>query len=433
MTTPRPPSIETRIISEPFAPAYHTDDVVYIVGPPGAGATGTATDDPSHAGRTLASLEDFIGTDGIVHDAVDDIADQIDTNIIVALTPAVPTFAEVITALEKAYQAERNPTILYAPGMTHLGTPLGGGLAAAMDDVTTSLTFTTAPDPALSADLLLQVDNEIMIVDVAGDAGDVIYVVRRGEEGTDAVMHLLAAVVTDLRNPVVTELEELAEALECNAIADAPFASISAAIAWADAGNVKANVMGVFNRINGTRWPGGAWLGGALEVTGENGRQRGIEHARVSGITSLQYNLSHSPRLSVTTDVSRLVGAYLSTLVFRNGHYEIVGDTFKGVADARKHWSTSRVVHHLEHVLEIQGEHYTGQGITRQRLITIAEGLEKAGRILVTNGELAGLSIIPDPVANTPAAREGGFAHFTADATTIVPLDHIRIDLALKV
>ena len=192
--------------------------------------------------------------------------------------------------------------------------------------------------------------------------------------------------------------------------------------------------MGVFNRANGTRWPGGLWLGGALEVTGEFGRQRGIEHARVSGITSLQHNLSHSPRLSVTTDVSRIVGAYLSTLVFRNGHYEIVGDTFRGVADARKHWSTSRVVHHLEHVLETAGEHYTGQGITRQRLITIAEGLEKAGRTLVTNGELSALTVIPaSDTINNQAAREGGFAHFTADATTIVPLDHIRIELALRV
>ena len=116
MTTPRPPSIETSIVAEPFAPAYHTEDVIFLVGPAGAGATGTPTDNPSHATRSLADLETYIGTDGILHNAAEDIFDQIDTNIIAALLPASPTPQQILDTLDKAYQAEANPTVLYAPG-----------------------------------------------------------------------------------------------------------------------------------------------------------------------------------------------------------------------------------------------------------------------------------------------------------------------------
>ena len=73
----------------------------------------------------------------------------------------------------------------------------------------------------------MQIENEIVAVDAAPVGTPTVYTVRRGQEMTVAAGHSNGDMVTDLRSPVVTELEELAESLECNAIADAPFTPAS--------------------------------------------------------------------------------------------------------------------------------------------------------------------------------------------------------------
>ena len=336
-TRPRPPSIESSIDADPLIPLHHSDALYYVVGPPGADASGNGADaeNPSPRATSLASLEPFIGTDGITRTAVEAIFDQVDTNVVVALTPANPTQAQVISTLQKVRRLTDRPTHLYPPGQTVLGARIGMPAAAINDSVTT-LTLAAAAINMVEEGEILRIENELLrVTDVTSQT---VFTVDRGAYGTTAAAHANTAPVTDLHSPVATELIQLVDELDCDSVADAPRISVQGAIQWANAGNVGPGVMGVFNRGD-NNWPGGFWLGAAADRAAEHGRARGIEHAPVKGISSLDYELSHSPRSTVDTDVSNLVGAYLSTLVRRRGRVEIVGDTYKGLDDARKTWS----------------------------------------------------------------------------------------------
>ena len=433
-TRPRPPSISSSVEGEPLTPLHHSEALYYIVGPPGAGASGTgaAGERPSLVHNSLASLESFMGTDGATHDAVEAIFDQVDTNVAVALTPANPTAAQSVSALEKVRFLTDRPTHLYAPGQTVTGVQIGqvsGILAIAA----TALTLAADATMRVEVDELLQIESEIVRVEVVTDQAN--FTVARAQEGTAAAAHAANTSVTDLRSPVATELGQLVDELECVAVADAPITSILAAIAWADAGNVRPDVMGVFNRAD-NKWPGGFWLGAADDVAAEYTRARGIQHARVGGVTSLEYELTHSPRATVETDVSNLVGAYLSTLVRRRGHVEIVGDTFKGVDDARRKWSVSLVVQHLRRISEEAAESFIGPGARQSTITRLAAHVERAGRQLVGDdeeAELSFLSMTPHPVDNTAQARANGLAALRAIIETVAPIERIEIPITLRI
>ena len=141
----------------------------------------------------------------------------------------------------------------------------------------------------------------------------------------------------------------------------------------------------------------------------------------------------HSSRATVPTDVSRLVAAYISTLVSRNGRIEIIGQQFRGVIDVRRYWSNSRMVDILERLMETEAERFIGAGITRQSLLRIAEAMERVGRTLVVSGEMADLTVVPNPTTNTQAERANGKANFIVNATTLVPLGSVTLDLVLRI
>ena len=435
MTAPRPPSITTTITGDPLTPRHHSDAHLFLVGPPGTGAsgdglpvTGPGAERPSDYATGLAGLEDFIGTDGPLHTAVEAIFDRLDTNIAVALTPAGATHAQVVSTLEKARFLEDAPTHLYAPGLTVLGDTLGD-LAADIVAAGGSVELAADAVHTVEVDEYLQIEDEIVRVTAVTDQQN--FTVERGELGTSAADHASGVDVLDIRSPVCTELESLGEELECLAVADAPSLSEELAVEWANAGNVRPNVMGVFNKTD-NEWPGAAWLAAALDVAAEHGRQRGIELARVTGVTNLQYELSYSPRETVDTDVSRLVGAYLSTLVRRRGHVQIVGDSLKGVADARRFWSVALVVHHSQRIAELAKEPFIGVGATPSTVTRVASHVERAVRQLVPR-ELRFASVIPHPVYNTAEARANGDVELEGIFGTISPARTIRTRIRLAI
>ena len=430
MTMPTPPLIITNIIAEPILPVNEVVDLVFLVGPPGAGATGNGAADeaPSAIATNVSALEAFIGTDGVVHDAIVAITEQITTRIAVALTPSSPTPADSVAALNKAMQLSAAPTLMYAPGQTILGAEVGL-LSGTLTSASTALSLAGAPDSAFAADSYLRISDEYMQI-VSGSGTD--YVVLRGVLGSAAADHNATDVVHNFMSPVVQRLGILTTELTCKAVADAPFESVERAEAWSEAGNTINDVMAVFNRPD-SMWVGGAWIGAILALATRFNRARGIEFAPVGGVASLDHALSHSSRASVPTDVSRLVAAYISTLVSRNGRIEIIGQQFRGVIDVRRYWSNSRMVDILERLMETEAERFIGSGITRQSLLRIAEAMERVGRTLVVSGEMADLTVVPHPTANTQAARANGEASFVVNATTLVPLGSVTLDLVLRI
>ena len=434
-TRPRPPSISSSVEGEPLIPLHHSEALYYIVGPPGAGATlsGGINERPTAVFTALdATLEGLIGTDGITHTAVEAIFDQVDTNVVVKIVPSDPSHQQSIDGLEQIrYVSGSVPTHLYAPGQTALGSVLGtivGTLAAGAD----TLTLAAAALMNVEVDELLRIQDEI--VRVTAVASQTSFTIERAQHGTADVAHITSS-VSDILSPVATELRQLVDEYECVAVADAPRNSILAAIAWADAGNVGENVMGVFNRAD-NNWPGGFWLGAAAAVAARYTRARGIQQAKVGGVTSLEYELTHSPRATVTTDVSNLVGAYLSTLVRRRGRVEIVGDTFKGPVDARKKWSVALVVNHLRRLLEESAESFIGPAGRHSTVVRLASHVQRAGRQLVGDGEEAELnflSVVPHPVDNTADARANGLAALNAIVETVSPIERIEIPITLRI
>ncbi len=429
MTMPRPPSVSSTVTGDPVTPLHHSDAHLFLVGPPGSSASGTGAPNERPRGYAtgLAALEPFIGTDGPLRTAVESIFDRVDTSIAVALTPANPTHAQVEAALEKVRFLEQEPTHLYAPGLTVTGSVLG---ALSSDIAIDASSVVLAADAVhrVEVDEYLQLDDEVVRVTAVTDQHT--FTVERGELGTAAAAHTSGDNVLDIRSPVVTELESLAEELECLAVADAPSGSVDLAVAWAGEGNVRPNVMGVFNRTD-NEWPGADWLAAALDVAAVHGRQRGIELARVTGVTNLEHELSYSPRSAASTDVTRLVGAYLSTLVRRHGQVQIVGDSLKGVTDARKTWSVALVVHHAQRLAEAAGEAFIADEGNETTITRLASHVERAVRQLVPR-ELRYASVLPHPTLDTQHARDAGDAHLQAIFDTVRPIKRIVIPIRLR-
>ena len=247
--------------------------------------------------------------------------------------------------------------------------------------------------------------------------------------GTAGVTTAASSVITDSTNG----LEALCEELQCVAVADAAYDTVANAVTWAG-NNTKPNVMGAFNRAEvttGVYKPISPYIAGAAEeVATLHGLQRGIQYARIKGIVGLEKQLSHSSRAGVTTDVSQLVGAYLSTGVIRRGVPQIVGDTFNHVADRRKEWAVARVAHHLEHVTEEEGENYISHSDSVSSLANIANAMQRAANQLVPN-EIQSVTVSPSPDNNatTRAARQ---ALFVASMTPHGSINSIRIDLTIN-
>ena len=237
--------------------------------------------------------------------------------------------------------------------------------------------------------------------------------------------------------PTKATLQAVCQLNDIHATCAMPYASVAAAVTAARASSHN-RVMNVFGGVNGTGDPltnfkqaEGWYMGAAIARARELGLQAGLEHAPVHGIHNSNHNLSHSPRSSITTDVSQLVAAYIGTIVQHRQAWEIQGSYMAGWSDGRSQWPVARVIDHLEHVLEESGIGWLGRTDTR-RLVTVALGLERAGQQLVANGELFSLTIEPHPTANTAATRATGRAIFLAHVGVRTPLAHIEIELVLE-
>lgn len=419
MTTPRLPSVDVTVAPAPVVAPHHTDDVVYMVG--AADASGSIGEGPSTPTRSISTIQGLIGSQGVLYDNLVVMLNAVDTRVSFAATPGRITQT-----------------------------------TAAINDSDTTVTVQEVSGYA--AGMSIRVDAEIMqIQSISGST----LTVTRASAGTTAVGHVDGATVFPIptndqtiaalnqanavnqlitvlaapgrqrgvngastsANAVNTHLNVLANQLECKAVSRTVQDVYSNMLVWA-MNNYQPNVMLVGNVPNE-----GAWLGAALAVTGQYGRQRGIEHAPLLGTTELPFRVTYSPRRAVSSQAETLVEAFLSIGVERNGRKEIVGHTFHGVTDTTRYWSVARVIDHVKHALEIAGEAHIGAGNTELGRAAVASDLETVGRQSVRAGELRSFNAIVSPDRNTPETEAQGIAAIDCAAGTIVPVSTIPIRL----
>ena len=293
-------------------------------------------------------------------------------------------------------------------------------------------TLTTVADvtPTLTSGVIIQVENELM--EVRSQSGTKAIEVTRGVAGTVAAAHAAGQGVSNMNSPITAELESLAAEFECLAIADAPDGTVGQSVEWADAGNVRPTVMGIDNWVN-TFAPGSFWLNAVMRRAAEDGYQRGIDGAPVIGVERLSRSLSHSPRAATATDVSRLVGAYLSVIALNRGQAQIVGDTFKGVDNATRIWSIAAVARRVITTAEIAAEAWQSRAASEDNLEDQAYSVEKSLSLLINNGEIAYAIVTTHPTKNTQAAREAGRSQLFARVGVWHPIKQTIIDLELPI
>ena len=422
MTTPTAPEVTISVSGRPTAEAPLGDDVVMLVGPGGPGATlAPGTLSPVYLDRATARTA--VGSSGPVYDALDGIYGQVRESVMVSLTP------------DKA-----------------------SALDGAINDAVTSVTVDDGSKYA-AGDLLI-VESEQM--DVSSVAGNVL-TVERGANSTTAAAHdddtavsapptsaqsvaalnlvsqanMLPTVLyapgqtagptgeVTAADAVASRLNIVAEDIGGRAIGDAPRSTLNNALTWAG-GNTDSHLLGIFNSPDGKN-PGGYWLGAALRQAILYGLQRGIEHAEVDGVLALQHALSHNALTGTNTDVSLAVAGYLSVLVAANGRTEIIGETFRQVSTAERHWSVARVVDNLRRVLAVSARRFLNRGNTESLRDEAANTMERAGRRLVARGFLTSLTVVPNPAQNTAENIALGQAFFIATAGVITPLGSVSI------
>ncbi len=375
-TIPRVPGIDFSITAPAPAPVHHLDDTVYLVGLAGTGGSAAVGDLVGPFGSE-ADAAAALGTGSALRAAVHAIYQQASPTIYCAISaataPGKPSAAEVVAALGMARALPVTPTVLGAPG-----------LCSGTDADASSLTSLTASGVVAGGRALAGEFDSVFVAD--------------GPDGS-------AITATDIGT-------------------------------WADA-NVGAGAMMVANavRVGGAYVSAaGYWIGAALAVTAEYGRARGLADAPVASAAAVRLALTSSPRPSVTTQVSTLVGKYVSVLHRGPGGVMLIGETIGGVTDLRRLWSVSRVVAHAERVMRGAARAYMGASTRPVTLGVISQVMQTAGRTLVTADppELDDLVVRPDVARNTPAARAAQQGFFIADLGLIVPLNRISVGLALS-
>ena len=380
MTTPQPPGIVFTHNAPSPPPARRGDDVVFAAGLLGTGATAGPGDTV-----TITSVADLaaLGSDGPLRLCLGDLLDQQLVTVVVqavtATTAGKPSGAEVSAALEVARAMSSPPTVMMAPALT------------AGSDADASLANSSAASAVAAKlkSLAAEFDDTIAILDPPGSAG-----------------HSAA-----------------------NAAA-----AVALANTWAG-NNRGQRAMCVFNgprMSSGWRPACGAWLGAALARSTRQGRAWGLADTPVNA-GQLQYDLTSSRSPTATTQISSLVGNYISVLHQAPGGAVIVGETMGGYTDVRRLWSVQRVVDHADLIMRGAVREHMGGATTVPTLREVAGIMQRAGRQLVqqTPKELNDVTVTVDEALNDPAARLAQTAYFDVTYQTIIPLSQVRVNVTL--
>ena len=185
--------------------------------------------------------------------------------------------------------------------------------------------------------------------------------------------------------------------------------------------------------------PAGGWyLGAALRQASQFGRQAGINTLPVIGANALRRSVQSSPIREVATSGRQLVEAYGAGLITGDSGTEVLGDTFKGLAetDPRRYWGPRLVVDEAEHVglrtlAQYVGDDTVGNTPARRRYVStkVVESIES----LVLAKEALRVEGRPHPTRNTPAAVAARHMYIQVFLTLIIATNHITVELTIGV
>ena len=193
----------------------------------------------------------------------------------------------------------------------------------------------------------------------------------------------------------------------------------AAAVTWA-AANTPDRVMAVFGGEGAGEYVQGAWLGAALRIAADNGRQWGVQLGRVRGLGALQDTMSLA-----SADLALLDGANISSVVTINGVHRIAGGSFDYASadDPQRDWSVARVVDHAQRIVRQRWEQGGMIGSTASSSSLAAE-LEAALSPLIINGELTSASV-------TPVSAVGANRTFDIPLGVQTPAGSLTVNLRL--
>ena len=427
MTTPRPTSVTTTLTSEIIPPGASSDFRLFIIGQ--GKATSTA---PTHYTHDVESLESLLNSGSDLYTAVEDFHSQVDCLIAISTTTGTG-HQDYIDILKQARQLDDRPHVIYVPAeICHEGTQIGT-FKTTITDTATNIE-TTGAHKALKKDALLTADGEIIKVTADVSQGTDPIPVTRGAEGTTARSHASGNTLTDMHNPVAAALEEMCEELSSRGAIDSPRTSVDFDVQWGHAGNPSRRVMAFHNYVNSDP-PTPFILGGWIRETIYHGFAIGLSRAQIIGVASLEYALSHSHRAGTTTEVSRLVGSFNTTIVRDRGRYSVQGDEFQGYGEditPERYWHSGITIDKVQELAEKAADDYIGFRNTLDVIDAAAAHVEAALSPMVALKELSELSVTPNIEANTPAARARGEAYLAVEVAVPGIIKHVVLQIALS-
>ena len=194
-------------------------------------------------------------------------------------------------------------------------------------------------------------------------------------------------------------------------------AARAAAAVTGTGGGLPNRLMAIYNKP-AANYANGAWIGAALRLTAQRGRQWGIQMAPVTGAGILQDQITLA-----TTELETLDNAGISTLITAQGATRIAGGFFNYTPTTHpmRDWSVARVVDHVEHLL--RATWLTQLVGTTLSLPAMASVLTDAVRPLI-GSEIRSVSI-------TGVSITGASRTFDVNLTVLTPAGNIIVNITL--
>ena len=354
------PTINFNIEQDETEVLHSVSDVLYVVGE--AGTDGTGEVGTIYNGESLADFLTPVGSDGDLYDFLDSIFSRI----------RVETYVSLYTSTE---DADNDPST----------------------DETAKSDSDLEESRQAAINLITEVRENPTVLHIVGDAAAI-------GDATSA-------------STIAARLAVLAEQLGCRAVCNSAQDTKANAEAWGT-NNTGPYLLGVFNQHGPSsdyKYPAGPWLAATLLTAREQGRAWGINYAEVRGIAGLRHSMNvHDSALN------DLDAAGVSTIIFDEGLYKIIGDEFKtaGRSDPTRFWSIARVVDYVERTLTAQARGFVSSTYSAGRQAI------KMTRTLDSLDDIISGSVVPDL-----SQTQGLEKHFIADLELLYATTTINIKL----
>ena len=340
MTTLRLPTITVDIGESQAPPLPSVAHDIAIVGYySGMAADGTTTPSPavgtlSDSLHTRAAVQDFIG----------------------GTSPAYYAAAAVLSHV--------NPTSIHVLSLGDPGAPVDATNFAMHLEELANTSEVHLPDIFLMPGIAGKADGTALAVsDLSGGSN--------AYDDDDNVL-LGGTVTVGQGDALYAAMDAYANAVNGIAVLEVPSSSVDNAFAFATE-NKDQNTLLVGNRMRFTHGPAdfaspvGPIVGGILEreLDPEYGRAAGVDYARITGVSALEWQLHHdlTDHTPTNDDTVRLVNNDVTVATRRGARFDIIGGTVGGYnpGDYRAYLGVLRATQHLQQLMLETNEKFAGR------------------------------------------------------------------------